>query len=454
MLFQFAPAVQAAIHAGKYVQVFTSAGVPIGMARDPVTGQFVAHAIGAVVNNSPLSPLVAASQFATSGAQMYQMHRGFQAIQTSLGVLQATTALIGVGTVAVGALAAVNLYQTLRLRKEVGQLRLEVKEGFIDLKKALKDQGAEILQRLDEVAQNVEFRQHRTILVQAYGRFLEATKLMKTAMSCQDLSVRNNTLANAQLILVEALADYNNPQLFSKTCAAGQLRRLECAWAIDQTIALTYQLQNEPAAVSDHLSHLQDKIRQDSLTVINCCETEDELDFLFPELTRIHDHDLAVLESWQNQVDWLRTLPSSELKLLQSADFSNSEVTVDSEGFTNTATLSVPPEQLLYENLKQKSHLYSLRTQLEFLIQPTVRREREAYISEQAAKTGYKTLVPTNLQKASDLTVANLYWYFIVGDEPIPATNVHTNKATVDKFRSAVCRKKPRQPLANWFAQV
>jgi hypothetical protein len=213
------------------------------MARDPVTGQFIAHAIGAVVNNSPLSPLVAASQLATSGAQMYQMHRGFQAvqaglqtIQTSLGVLQATTALIGVGTVAVGALAAVNLYQTLKLRKEVGQLRLEVKEGFIDLKKALKDQGAEILQRIDEVAQDVEFRHHRTILVQAYGRFLEATKLMKTAMSCEDLSVRNATLANAQLILVEALADYNNPQLLSETSAAGQLRRLECAWAIGRCL--------------------------------------------------------------------------------------------------------------------------------------------------------------------------------------------------------------------------
>jgi hypothetical protein len=424
MLFQFAPAVQAAIDAGKYVQVFTSAGVPIGMARDPATGRFVAHAIGAVVNNSPLSPLVAASQFATSGAQMYQMHRGFQAvqaglqtIQTSLGVLQATTALIGVGTVAVGALAAVNLYQTLRLRKEVGQLRLEVKEGFIDLKKALKYQGAEILQRLEEVAQDVEFRQHRTILVQAYGRFLEATKLMKIAMSCQDLSVRNATLANAQLILVEALADYNNPQLLSETCAAGQLRRLECVWAIDQTITLTYQLQNEPAAVSDRLSYLQDKIRQDSLTVINRCETEDELDFLFPEIMRIHDHDLAVLESWQNQVDWMRMLPPSELKLLQNADFSNSQGRVDSETITNIAAFAVPPEQLLYENLKQKSHLYSLGTQLVFLMQPTVRQEREAYISEQAAKIGYKTLVPANLQKATDLAVANLYWYFIVRDE-------------------------------------
>ena len=51
--------------------------------------------------------------------------------------LQATTAFIGVGTVAVGVLSAVNLQQTLKLRKEVGQLRIEVKDGFIDLKQAL-----------------------------------------------------------------------------------------------------------------------------------------------------------------------------------------------------------------------------------------------------------------------------------------------------------------------------
>jgi hypothetical protein len=129
---------------------------------------------------------------------------------------------------------------------------------------------------------------------------------MKTAMCCEDMSIRTADLANARQILVEAVADYNNPRLLSETCAAGQLRRLECTWAIEQTIALTYQLQNQPAAVSHQLSHLQDKIRQDSLNVIDNCETEDELDFLFPEITRIHDHDLAVVESWQNQVDWMQ----------------------------------------------------------------------------------------------------------------------------------------------------
>lgn len=459
MLFLFPPLIQAGLAAGKFVQVVSSAGVPLSIARDAATGRFVGHAVGAVVNNSPVSLLGTAAQmvqthagfqgtysrldFVQSGvqalqnsvgllqattavqpilsaAQMYQTHRGFTAvlnnlstIQSSLGVLQATTALIGVGTFAGVALSAVNLHQTLKLRQDVKQLKLEVRDGFIDLKKALKDQGTEIIQRIDEVAQDIKFEQHRLELIKAYGRFLEATKLMKTAMSMQDLSARKIELANARQTLGEALASYNNPHLLSETCAAGQLRRLECAWAIEQTIVLSYQLQNEQGAVSDRLSHLQNKIRQDILMVIERCETEDELDFLFPEITRIHDHDLAVLESWQNHIDWMRTLPASELKLLQSADLDNSEVTINADIIIN----SVPPEQLLYDNLKQKSHSASLLNQLQLMMKPSLRQEFAAYISKQAAMAGFKTLVPTNLQKASDLAVANLYWYFKVRDE-------------------------------------
>jgi hypothetical protein len=417
MLFQFPSAIQAGIDAKNYLQVFTSAGVPLSIARDAATGQFVGHAVGVLSNGAALNPLAAIPQLAMGAGQMYQMHRGFQAVQASLGVLQATTAVIGVGVVAGVALSAVNLYQTLKLREDVKELRLEVKNGFIDLKKALKDQGSEIIQHIDQVAQDIKFEQHRLELIKAYGRFLEATKLMKTATLIQDLNSIKIELANARQTLSEALAIYNNPHLLSETCAAGQLRRLECAWAIEQTIVLSYQLQNEPAAVSDRLSHLQDKIRQDSLTVIERCETDDELDFLFPELTRIHDHDLAVLESWQNNVDWMRSLPASELKLLQSADFTNSESPVNSDINTDTIADSAPPEQLLYENLKQKSHPESLRDQLQFMMKPELRRDSESYITQQAAIAGYKTLVPANLQKASDLAVANLYWYFKVRDE-------------------------------------
>ncbi len=423
MLFQFAPDIQTLIEAGKYLQVFNN-GVPIGMARDAATGQFVAHAVGAVVNNSPLSPLVAASNLVMSGVQMYQTQQGFtavmnglQTIQTSLGVLQATTAFIGVGTVAGVALTAVNLHQTIKLRKEVEQMRLEVKNGFIDLKQALKDQGIEIRQIIEQVAQDIKFEQHRTALARAYGVFIQAMNRFRSAMQWQDFSRRSAEIDSVRGMLFAALADYNNPYLLEETCAAGQLRRLECSWAIEQAIIATYQVQNGWAAVSDRLSHLQDKICKDALTVINRCESGDELDFLFPELTRIHNHDLIVLDSWQNHVDWMESLPASELKLLSSADFKYSEFAASSENNPYIITSVAPPEELLYDNLSEKSHFYSLRDQLVFMFEPELRRKYEFYISQQAEITGYKTLVTSNLQQASDLTVANLYYYFQIRDD-------------------------------------
>ncbi|HEY9299951.1 MAG TPA: hypothetical protein VIQ31_27015, partial [Phormidium sp.] len=296
--FVFTPAIQAGIASGLYEVVRNKAtGELIGLVRNKATGKFVAHAIGAVVRNSPLSPFLMGAQLALPLVQIVQTHLNsqetnrrikgvsqqvegvslqveevnqqvqqlnqfiFQSLPATLGVLQASTAVIGVGVVAVAALSAVNLYQTMKLREDVKQLRLEVKDGFIDLKEALKDQGKEIIERINQVAQDVEFRHHRTILVVAYGRFLQATKLMEKALFCQDLSIRNSTLQTAQAMLANALADYNNPQLLSDTCAAGLLRRYECAWVIEQTMAMVFQMQEQPAVVSQSLSDLKNRIR-------------------------------------------------------------------------------------------------------------------------------------------------------------------------------------------------
>jgi hypothetical protein len=422
MYFQFAPAIQAGIEAGKYLQVVTSAGIPIGMARDLGTGQFVAHAIGAVAQNNPLSPLVSPLNFVMGAAQMYQNHRGFTSvlnglniIQSSLGVLQATTAFIGVGTVAVGVLSAVNLYQTMKLREDIKQLRLEVKDGFIDLKQALKDQGTEIKELIEHVANDVEFRHHRTILAQAYGLFLQALHRFKVAIQLQDINRRNSEVDAVRGMLFETLADYANPQLLSETCSAGQLRRLECSWAIEQVIVITYQVQNEFAAVSDRLFHLQHKIRQDALSVIDACGSEDELDFLFPEIIRIHNHDLAILNSWQNHIDWMHTLPLEERHFLSSLDIKVADI-ITSNNQVNPILLK-PTEQVFYENLKPKSHPLSLESQLKLMIEPALHQKYASYISQEATSAGYKTLVISNLQQVSDLAIANLYWYFKLREE-------------------------------------
>ena len=142
---------------------------------------------------------------------------------------------------------------------------------------------------------------------------------------------------------------------------------------------------------------------------------------------RIYEHDLAVLNSWQNDVNWKRSrsdsekvsLPPSEIKLLQSADFDTSEVTVGSCVSDRATADSIPPELLLYENLKKKSHSASLRDQLKFILKPDLRQGHESYISQQATASGYKALAHANWQEIPDFSVANLYWYFKDKQEPL-----------------------------------
>jgi hypothetical protein len=438
MNFVFPPAVQAGIDAGVYLPVFNAAGVALGMARDAETGKFVAHAVGAIANNShfladavgvalsssPLSPLVLPMQLIIGGFQMHQTHMGFkaieksfQAVQASLGVLQATTAVIGVGVAAGVALSAVNLHQTLKLKKAVERLEVKVENGFINLEQLLKGQGSEIKQLIFQVVEEMKFENHRLVLVRAYGLFNQAIQRMRSALTLQNINRRNAEIDAARGMLFEALADYRNPYLLEETCAAGQLRRLECSWAIEQSIIATYQVQNEFGAAGDRISQLQQEIRQDGISIVQCCDSDEELDFLFPEIARIHNHDLAGLEIWFNQIEWTKNLPPSELKQLQNADFSKSNLAVVEDKKSAVTALAIPDEQLFYENLRPKSHFYALRTQLELMLEPERREDYEDYIIEQGEIAGHKSLVASNLEKASDLAVANLFYYFRVRDE-------------------------------------
>jgi glutaredoxin-related protein len=422
MFFVFPPHIQAGIASGAYEIVKNSAGLLLGIARDRATGHFVGAAMGMVAE-----PLFAIPDFVLGVAQMVQTDRGFKetykrldviqygltSLSANVGILSASTAVIGVGVVAIAALSAVNLHQTLKMREDIKALKLTVTRGFISIEALLKDQKADVIAEIKLLAESINFEQHRLILSQAYERFYQAQRLIQSALLMEDRSTRNATLTSAQNLLANALADYNNPELFKATCAVGYLRRVECAWAIEQTISLTYQLLNEPASLSNSLSHLQERIRQDILTVIERC-TRDEIDFIFPEITRIYNQDLAVLNSWQNQVDWMLSLSADERKQLASLDM---ETTPVSNTHPEVAIVAEPEEMALYENLQQKSHFKSLRDQLRFLIKPSLRQQHESYISQKANTSGYKALAPSSWQEVNDLTVANLYWYFQGNDE-------------------------------------
>ena len=440
MNYLFTPATQDLLNTGNLVQPATKTGKLLPAARDPVTGQFVEIAkifyqstsetpetrgvlglLAQLVGGSPLQPLVAPVHLTMTPLQIAQTHVGFQKIyrmlnslKINLAVMQATAAVIGVESVSGKVLSAVNLEQILKFKEEAKHQRLKIKDGFIDLRHILKDTGVEVIQQIYKVAHDSNFEIHRQQLVNGYDIFSKGIKCCQSALTLPDVKLRNSEINSAREQLFEALKVYDNSSLLEGLCSAAQIRKMECVWAIEQAIALTFQLQRAYDMVSSRLRGLQSKIRQDCLTVVKQCQSEPELDFLFPEVTRILGHDLSAIEFWHQEVDWMQTLSPKDQNQLASLDQLNAEHLKSSMQTTFTI---VAAEHSLYENLKQKSHFLSLRDQLALALKPELRRGHELYISQQATATGYQGLAPSNWHEISDLTVANLYYYFKIRED-------------------------------------
>lgn len=366
--------------------------------------------IARVVAGNSLSPFLVPKALidgVLGGIQMYQTHRGFQktyemigAVQQSLGVLQTTTAIVGCGVAVTGVLSAVNLYQTFQLRKDIQALRKDLHNGFLDLKQILGGHHSEILALIDQKA----FEERKRELGRAYAKFAQALKLVEFAIEMENRIARDNHLASAVQTMNESLAIYNDPHLMADMNAAGKLRRAECAWTIQQMIAYVFLLQDQFNAAKLCLTDLQTKMQQNSLVIVEACESEAELDFIFPELSRIHQHDLPALGLWQTQLDIVQALPPSELKLLPNLG--------DCVADPIQAEIVEAPEEVTYAELRWNSDFNSLRDQLRLIIKPELRQDYEIEIEQRAKKVGYSAIAQSNLQEASDSTIANLYWYF------------------------------------------
>jgi len=426
MSFVFPAAIQAGLASGAYEVVRHSVtGNFIGLARDVVTKKFVGHAIGAATSMgaaSWLAPAQLVLGLTVGAAQAAQTHRGFQktyreldiiksgiaSLQSSVGILQASQAILGVGVVAGVALSAANLWQTIKLRQEVQQLGMEMKEGFLKLENLVNTQSQEIQDHVQRVAEDIKFEQHRVVLVRAYGQFCEANRLIKTALTCDDLAVRNSTLSNAELMLSNALADYRNPQLLSDLAAAARLRRLECCWAIEQALALTFQLRGQYKAVVDRLSQLRSHIAQAAIDLLNVA-TPEEVAFLVPELMRIYNADLEVIQSWIDHADWISTLSQDELLELPS----DSAPALELENEAQSPDLeAVPAEVVLYESWTQKMPRAAIQDATILMFNPDLRLPTIEEIQKAAQQKNYHALNAENLQSVSDPALANLKQYF------------------------------------------
>ncbi len=277
-------------------------------------------------------------------------------------------------------------------------MKLENSSGLkFSLQACLSGQHTEILDQIDQKA----FEERRREFEIAYAKFAEALKLVGLAIEMQNTIARDQHLSNAVQIMCESLAIYNDPRLMPEMNAAGKLRRLECAWTIGSAIAYVISLQNELGATYTSLATLQDKIQRDLLEIASACDSQTELDFIFPELIRIQRQDLAALKLWRTQIEIVQSLPPSELENLPDLELVKAP---------ELETIEIP-EEARYIELQSKSNFYALRDQLRFMIKPELRTEYETAIEHRSIEVGYPAIARTNWQEVSDLTVANLFWH-------------------------------------------
>jgi hypothetical protein len=388
--FRFLPHIEAGLISEQFKQVLHH-GIPVGQVRDASTGYFVPQGMAVGASLKPLIP-----------------QPNLAPLSQAFGILQASTAVIGVGVAANVAISAVSLHQIFKLREDVKLMRSEMKDGFADLKTILQDQGQEIIAHIDLVAGDVEFRAHRTILSRAYARFSQGTQRLQKALTIQDPTGRNAEIQSARDMMAEALKDYENADLMQNINAAGYIRRRECVWAIRQAIAYSFQLQGEHATSCHDLETLETIIRQDSRQAVSSIKSEAELDFLFPEIVHIHTHDLTALHLWKSQLSWLQELPAAEVQQLSAAGLTPLALPESQLG----ELVEVPLAQTQYDSFKAKSHYTALKDQLRLFVEPDLREEYAVIINQQAQTQKLQALTLENLSQASDFTIANLHHYF------------------------------------------
>ncbi|SKB14647.1 conserved hypothetical protein [Planktothrix sp. PCC 11201] len=338
------------------------------------------------------------------------LKKGVDSLQEKASILESATATLGVGVALLGILSAQNLQQTRKLDQKLDRVQLELEKGITDLKLIINSQGDEILKTINQVGQEIQQEIHRVQFVNAYGIFQSVhNNRLPSALIIKNPTDRNDKLNFIWNDLQNCLAIYNNKELISCPSISGKLKRLECAWAIEQTLALIDILQNNFEACIFQLNHLREKIIKDCLYLTESCQSEAEIDFIFPRINSIINHDMLLIDFWKNNLKVIQNLSVEDQEKLANLDVTDI-VSLNQSQESNALQKRSPFE--LYQELKAQSHFVALKDQLKFLIKPELRFEYESYISQRAIAINFQGIALTNWQEVPDLTVANLYYYF------------------------------------------
>jgi tetratricopeptide (TPR) repeat protein len=211
------------------------------------------------------------------------IHSGFEQQAGMLSTIQSSIGALGLVSVLGCALSAVNVYQLVRVRKDLNNLEKKLESGF---------EGMQffISRGFNDLSSNLEIKQ----LSLAYSQYRKGLEQMNTALLIENPANRNNSLALCINIFTNALAKYEEQYESSTINIPAKLRCLECCWVIQNSIAEAYQRQEEYAASLHTYKKLHQQILQHT-EKFKQSMTVDNHHFITGDFNIIHENDVKII---------------------------------------------------------------------------------------------------------------------------------------------------------------
>lgn len=202
-----------------------------------------------------------------------------------LSSIQSSISAIGFAATAGCALSAVNVYQLVKVQKTLTQLNQKVDDGFIDLKLFMNERLENLLEE-----------QQRRRLAEAYHLYLCGLERLKTAFVVNDVLNRNNAITHCISEFNSALSIYDSSYDNQHSNLAAKLRRLECCWSIQGSIAEAYAMQEEYEASLYSYKKLQQRIFNETDNFVSSLN-QDSHNFITADLHWIYQNDIKILDA-------------------------------------------------------------------------------------------------------------------------------------------------------------
>lgn len=249
-------------------------------------GEQVAGAVtGKAIDTVLTEPDTTGAALSNLQSSVDTINAGLAHQSTMLSAIQSSIGAIGMASTIGCALSAVNVVQLIKVQRSLNRIEKKLEDGFLDLKVFFAGE-----------LQNLLEQQQKQRLSQAYSYYRKGLEQLQTTLLVGDESNKKHSFAQCIAIFTQSLSIYDDRSEYEHTNLPAKLRRLECCWSIQASIAETYCLQTEYSAGLHSYKKLHTRMLQD-INHVKGQLNEENHHFVARDVGWLFENDMKLLAS-------------------------------------------------------------------------------------------------------------------------------------------------------------